>query len=171
VNVRPCPWTCNPCSILIKLNNSDIGSWLRPPVTIHMLKRISRTEAFVTTFTLRASDIGRRHIVKFRAWSESTHTYLHYSSITAMLYLMGLELCDATDITVKGLEVVRKASRVYLEAYASILTVGKEALVGFSLTFSIMGPYYFPNWAIWGSYHEYNTSTESTVYPIVLRLD
>jgi len=62
-----------------------------------------------------------------------------------MLYLMGLELCDATDITVKGLEVVRKASRVYLEAYASILTVGKEALVGFSLTFSIMGPYYFPN--------------------------
>jgi len=28
-----------------------------------------------------------------------------------------------TDITVKGLEVVRKAPRVYLEAYTSILTV------------------------------------------------
>lgn len=47
-----------------------------------------------------------------------------------MLYLIGLGLGDAKDITVKGLEVVRKCSRVYLEAYTSILTVGKEALVG-----------------------------------------
>ena len=46
-----------------------------------------------------------------------------------MLYLVGLGLCDATDITVKGLEVVRRASRVYLEAYTSILSVGKEELV------------------------------------------
>ena len=46
-----------------------------------------------------------------------------------MLYLVGLGLCDATDITVKGLEVVRRASRVYLETYTSILTVGKEELV------------------------------------------
>ena len=46
-----------------------------------------------------------------------------------MLYLVGLGLCDATDITVKGLEVVRHASRAYLEAYTSILTVGKEELV------------------------------------------
>ena len=49
----------------------------------------------------------------------------------AMLYLVGLGLCDATDITVKGLEIVRRASRVYLEAYTSILTVGKEELVLF----------------------------------------
>lgn len=47
-----------------------------------------------------------------------------------MLYLIGLGLGDAKDITVKGLEVVRRCSRVYLEAYTSILTVGKEALVG-----------------------------------------
>ena len=47
----------------------------------------------------------------------------------SMLYLVGLGLCDATDITVKGLEVVRRAERVYLEAYTSILTVGKEELV------------------------------------------
>ena len=46
-----------------------------------------------------------------------------------MLYLVGLGLCDATDITVKGQEVVKRASRVYLEAYTSILTVGKEELV------------------------------------------
>lgn len=46
-----------------------------------------------------------------------------------MLYLIGLGLGDATDITVKGLEAVRKSKHVYLEAYTSILTVGKEALV------------------------------------------
>ncbi|OBS83425.1 hypothetical protein A6R68_22585, partial [Neotoma lepida] len=45
-----------------------------------------------------------------------------------MLYLIGLGLGDAKDITVKGLEVVRRCSRVYLEAYTSVLTVGKEAL-------------------------------------------
>ena len=51
-------------------------------------------------------------------------------AFSAMLYLVGLGLCDATDITVKGLEIVRRASRVYLEAYTSILTVGKAVLVG-----------------------------------------
>uniref|UniRef100_A0A8C6GGN3 diphthine methyl ester synthase n=1 Tax=Mus spicilegus TaxID=10103 RepID=A0A8C6GGN3_MUSSI len=48
-----------------------------------------------------------------------------------MLYLIGLGLGDAKDITVKGLEVVRRCSRVYLEAYTSVLTVGKEALEEF----------------------------------------
>ncbi|KAJ4448300.1 diphthine synthase [Periplaneta americana] len=45
-----------------------------------------------------------------------------------MFYIIGLGLGDAKDITVKGLEIVRKAERVYLEAYTSILTVGKEIL-------------------------------------------
>lgn len=48
-----------------------------------------------------------------------------------MLYLVGLGLGDAQDITVKGLEVVKRANKVYLEAYTSILTVGKEALEKF----------------------------------------
>uniref|UniRef100_A0A8C6KXH5 diphthine methyl ester synthase n=1 Tax=Nothobranchius furzeri TaxID=105023 RepID=A0A8C6KXH5_NOTFU len=48
-----------------------------------------------------------------------------------MLYLVGLGLGDATDITVKGLQAVKRCSRVYLEAYTSILTVGKEALEEF----------------------------------------
>ncbi|XP_039204410.1 diphthine methyl ester synthase isoform X3 [Crotalus tigris] len=48
-----------------------------------------------------------------------------------MLYLIGLGLGDAKDITVKGLEVIKQCSRVYLEAYTSILTVGKEALEDF----------------------------------------
>ena len=50
----------------------------------------------------------------------------------SMLYLVGLGLSDETDITVKGLEVVKKASRVYLEAYTSILLVDQSVLVGFS---------------------------------------
>ena len=46
-----------------------------------------------------------------------------------MLYLVGLGLGDAADITVKGLEIVRRADKVFLEAYTSVLSVGKEALV------------------------------------------
>ncbi|XP_065341136.1 diphthine methyl ester synthase [Cloeon dipterum] len=45
-----------------------------------------------------------------------------------MLYVVGLGLGDAKDITVKGLEAVRQADRVILEAYTSILTIGREAL-------------------------------------------
>ncbi|XP_048583201.1 diphthine methyl ester synthase isoform X2 [Nematostella vectensis] len=45
-----------------------------------------------------------------------------------MLYLIGLGLGDAKDITVKGLEVVKKAKKVFLEAYTSILGVNKEEL-------------------------------------------
>ncbi|XP_035699885.1 diphthine methyl ester synthase-like [Branchiostoma floridae] len=48
-----------------------------------------------------------------------------------MLYLVGLGLGDAKDITVKGLEVVRRAKWVFLEAYTSILTCGKDALEEF----------------------------------------
>nr|CAG4644191.1 EOG090X0AVB [Lepidurus arcticus] len=48
-----------------------------------------------------------------------------------MLYIVGLGLGDAQDITVRGLDVVKKADKVYLEAYTSILTVGKEALEEF----------------------------------------
>lgn len=38
-----------------------------------------------------------------------------------MLFLVGLGLGDKTDITVKGLEIVKSAARVYLESYTSIL--------------------------------------------------
>lgn len=46
-----------------------------------------------------------------------------------MLYLIGLGLSDETDITVKGLEIVKTAARVYLEAYTSILLVDQKVLV------------------------------------------
>ncbi|KAI1931801.1 diphthine synthase [Ophidiomyces ophidiicola] len=48
-----------------------------------------------------------------------------------MLYLVGLGLADETDITIKGLDVVKKAERVYLEAYTSILLIDKEKLDAF----------------------------------------
>lgn len=48
-----------------------------------------------------------------------------------MLYLIGLGLGNAKDISVKGLEIVKNAKEVYLEAYTSILTVGKDALEEF----------------------------------------
>ena len=107
-------------------------------------KRTSRTEALDTTFTdpnfcFRLENIlrlfatikvgGSTRVVNFRAWSDSTPcagASTCTCGIAAMLYVVGLGLCDAKDITVKGLEVVRKASRVYLEAYTSILTVGNR---------------------------------------------
>jgi len=45
-----------------------------------------------------------------------------------MLYFIGLGLGDAEDITVRGLKIVKSAKEVYLEAYTSVLTIGKEAL-------------------------------------------
>jgi diphthine methyl ester synthase len=40
-----------------------------------------------------------------------------------MLFIVGLGLSDEKDITVKGLEAVKSCTRVYLEAYTSILMV------------------------------------------------
>eukprot|EP01100_Stratorugosa_tubuloviscum_P005745 TRINITY_DN2551_c1_g1_i1.p1 TRINITY_DN2551_c1_g1~~TRINITY_DN2551_c1_g1_i1.p1 ORF type:complete len:276 (-),score=123.11 TRINITY_DN2551_c1_g1_i1:69-896(-) len=48
-----------------------------------------------------------------------------------MLYLIGLGLCDEKDITVKGLEVIKNCSELYLEAYTSILGISKEKLEEF----------------------------------------
>ena len=48
-----------------------------------------------------------------------------------MLYIIGLGLSDEKDITVKGLEAVKSCSRIYLEAYTSILMVEKSKLEAF----------------------------------------
>lgn len=48
-----------------------------------------------------------------------------------MFYFIGIGLGDAKDITVKGLEIVKNADKVFLEYYTSILTCGKEALEEF----------------------------------------
>ncbi|KAH0680619.1 hypothetical protein KY290_022812 [Solanum tuberosum] len=41
-----------------------------------------------------------------------------------MLYIIGLGLGDDKDITLKGLEAVKKCSKVYMEAYTSLLSFG-----------------------------------------------
>lgn len=48
-----------------------------------------------------------------------------------MLYFIGLGLGDAKDITVKGLEIVKAAKKVFLEHYTSILSCGKTELEEF----------------------------------------
>ena len=48
-----------------------------------------------------------------------------------MFYLIGLGLCDETDITLRGLTAVRSCARVYLEAYTSILMVPQDRLEAF----------------------------------------
>ncbi|KAJ7772010.1 diphthine synthase isoform b [Mycena maculata] len=45
-----------------------------------------------------------------------------------MFFIIGLGLCDEKDITVRGFQAVKGATRVYLEAYTSILMVQKERL-------------------------------------------
>jgi diphthine synthase len=47
------------------------------------------------------------------------------------LYIIGIGLSDEKDITVKGLEIVRKSSQVYLESYTAILNCSKEDLERF----------------------------------------
>lgn len=48
-----------------------------------------------------------------------------------MLYIIGLGLGDEKDITVRGLEAIRSSDKVFLEAYTSVLCVGKERLEAF----------------------------------------
>lgn len=48
-----------------------------------------------------------------------------------MLYFVGLGLGDFKDITVRGLEIVKKCAAVYLESYTSILSCGKAQMEEF----------------------------------------
>lgn len=43
-----------------------------------------------------------------------------------MLYLVGLGLGNVDDITMKGLNIVRKCTHVYLETYTSIMSFGLD---------------------------------------------
>lgn len=61
-----------------------------------------------------------------------------------MLHLVGLGLADETDITVRGLEIVKRAERVYLEAYTAILLVDKSKLV--SVCSGSLGAQFVDSW-------------------------
>lgn len=41
-----------------------------------------------------------------------------------MLYIVGLGLGDEKDITLRGLEAVKKCQKVFIEAYTSLLSFG-----------------------------------------------
>lgn len=41
-----------------------------------------------------------------------------------MLYIIGLGLGDEKDITLRGLECVKKCNKIYMEAYTSLLSFG-----------------------------------------------
>lgn len=60
-----------------------------------------------------------------------------------VFYLVGLGLGEARDVAVRARDLVKGCSRVYLEAYTSILAGGKEALVsalGLSLSLPLSSP-------------------------------
>jgi len=48
-----------------------------------------------------------------------------------VLFIIGLGLGDEKDVTIRGLEAIKSSSLVFLEAYTSILSVGKEKLEAF----------------------------------------
>ncbi|KIY70908.1 Diphthine synthase [Cylindrobasidium torrendii FP15055 ss-10] len=48
-----------------------------------------------------------------------------------MFYIIGLGLCDETDVSLRGLKAIKGSTRVYLEAYTSILMIEKEKLEAF----------------------------------------
>lgn len=47
------------------------------------------------------------------------------------LYIIGLGLCNESDITLSGLNAVKASHRVFLEHYTSILSIGHERLAAF----------------------------------------
>lgn len=49
----------------------------------------------------------------------------------AILYMIGLGLSDETDISIKGLEIIKKSEKIFLESYTSLLNVDVEKLEKF----------------------------------------
>jgi diphthine synthase len=48
-----------------------------------------------------------------------------------VLYIIGLGLHDEKDVTVRGLELIKSSDKVFLEAYTSVLSIGKGRLEAF----------------------------------------
>ena len=58
----------------------------------------------------------------------SWRSTLQSSNNHMVLHLVGVGLGDEQDITLKGLNALKRCSKIYLEAYTSVLTVPKEQL-------------------------------------------
>lgn len=95
---------------------------------VRLISGYGGTQNLLCHFTASSPNFGYSRRKKVCLFYHSVTLYRLYTIVT-MLYLVGLGLADETDITVKGLEIVKKADRVYLEAYTSILLVDKAKLV------------------------------------------
>ena len=58
-----------------------------------------------------------------------------------MLYIIGLGLADEKDVSIKGLEIIRRADRVYLEAYTAVLLISSAKLVRIGGPIGSIGPH------------------------------
>ncbi len=110
---------------------------------------VNKSHVTLTAWQVLAKMFSSRR--KFDSRLTAGNLY-HFSQ--NMFYLVGLGLGNAEDITVKGLNVVKSAKRVYLEAYTSILTVGKDVLVSDNLkpdhAFRLLEVHYWASWC-WDS--------------------
>ena len=70
-------------------------------------------------------------VLLLRSNLQQLYTHMQTLLLHKMLQMIGLGLADETDVSVKGLELIKRAERVYLEAYTSILLVDVSKLVGF----------------------------------------
>jgi hypothetical protein len=113
---------------------------------LHTILKSNRQSAQVAQSRLRGDEIKRGSTCWLTVSENTSNEEFSHMSAThgwqtrapngrflfhepQMLYLIGLGLGDEKDITVKGLEAVRKCTKVFLEAYTSILGVNKEKLV------------------------------------------
>lgn len=79
-------------------------------------------------------------------------------SENSMLYIIGLGLGDERDITIRGLDAIKKCSKVYVEAYTSLLSFGISSngvstLVTLSFSLIVVFRYFwivFLGRLIWG---------------------
>lgn len=82
-----------------------------------------------------------------------------------MLYIIGLGLGDEQDISLKGLEAVQKCSKVYMEAYTSLLSFGlsPDGLSNLvrTLTVTPSPPLFYPYYYY---YHFFMSSSISYLY-------
>jgi hypothetical protein len=78
----------------------------------------------------RQAECGEERGVRGSVWTFYFHVPRSFLIHTAiMFYAIGLGLADEKDVSVKGLEIIKRAERVYLEAYTAVLLVEKEVLV------------------------------------------
>lgn len=77
---------------------------------IIVLEKYPKSSVHLTTW--RNHRFGER-VREIESWNQ-----------LAMLYIIGLGLGNEQDITLKGLEAVRKCQKVYMEAYTSLLSFG-----------------------------------------------